>query len=71
MTPDKQCPDEIRMRVRALNHTPLGCINAARKILRIGIEAARAGSPAEFGKLLVDETKKWAKVIELAGIRPE
>ena len=29
------------------------------------------GSPAEFGKLIADETEKWAKVIKFAGIRPE
>jgi tripartite-type tricarboxylate transporter receptor subunit TctC len=29
------------------------------------------GSPAEFGKLIVDETEKWAKVIKFAGIRAE
>jgi tripartite-type tricarboxylate transporter receptor subunit TctC len=30
-----------------------------------------AGSPADFGKLLADETEKWAKVIKFAGIKPE
>ncbi|WP_407194576.1 tripartite tricarboxylate transporter substrate binding protein [Bradyrhizobium sp. STM 3566] len=29
------------------------------------------GSPADFGKLMADETEKWAKVISLAKIRPE
>jgi tripartite-type tricarboxylate transporter receptor subunit TctC len=28
-------------------------------------------SPAEFGKLLTDETEKWAKVIAAAGIKPD
>jgi len=28
-------------------------------------------SPAEFGKFIADETEKWAKVIESAGIKPE
>ena len=28
-------------------------------------------SPAEFGKLIVDETEKWAKVIKFANIKPE
>src|SRR5262245_16024183 len=32
---------------------------------------ALPGSPAEFGKLIADETEKWAKVIKLAGIKPE
>jgi tripartite-type tricarboxylate transporter receptor subunit TctC len=30
-----------------------------------------AGSPADFGKLIADETEKWAKVIRFAGIKPE
>jgi tripartite-type tricarboxylate transporter receptor subunit TctC len=29
------------------------------------------GSPADFGKLVSDETEKWAKVIKFAGIKPE
>jgi len=28
------------------------------------------GSPAEFGKLLVAETEKWAKVVKVAGLKP-
>jgi tripartite-type tricarboxylate transporter receptor subunit TctC len=32
---------------------------------------ALALTPAEFGKLLADETQKWAKVIRAAHIRPE
>jgi tripartite-type tricarboxylate transporter receptor subunit TctC len=30
-----------------------------------------AGSPADFGKLVADETGKWAKVIKVAGIKPD
>jgi len=29
------------------------------------------GSPADFGKLIADETQKWGKVIRFAGIKPE
>jgi tripartite-type tricarboxylate transporter receptor subunit TctC len=29
------------------------------------------GSPADFGKLIADETEKWGKVIRFAGIKPE
>jgi tripartite-type tricarboxylate transporter receptor subunit TctC len=29
------------------------------------------GSPADFGKLIADETEKWAKVIKFAGIKPQ
>ena len=28
------------------------------------------GSPAHFGKLIVDETEKWGKVVEFANIKP-
>jgi tripartite-type tricarboxylate transporter receptor subunit TctC len=33
--------------------------------------AVLAGSPADFGKLIAEETEKWAKVIKYAGIKPE
>jgi hypothetical protein len=29
------------------------------------------GPPADFGKLIADETEKWRKVIRLANIKPE
>jgi hypothetical protein len=29
------------------------------------------GSPADFGKLVADETEKWGKVIRFAGIEAE
>jgi tripartite-type tricarboxylate transporter receptor subunit TctC len=29
------------------------------------------GTPAEFGKLIADETEKWGKVIKFAGMKPE
>jgi len=32
---------------------------------------ALPGSPAEFGKLIADETEKWAKVVRFAGITAE
>ena len=29
-------------------------------------------SPAtDFGKLIVDETEKWSKVVKFAGLKPE
>jgi tripartite-type tricarboxylate transporter receptor subunit TctC len=34
-------------------------------------DMALPGSPADFGKLIADETEKWAKVVRFAGIKPE
>jgi tripartite-type tricarboxylate transporter receptor subunit TctC len=30
-----------------------------------------AGSPSDFGKVIADETEKWAKVVKFAGIKPK
>ena len=30
-----------------------------------------SGSPADFGKLIADETEKWGNVVKFAGITPE
>jgi tripartite-type tricarboxylate transporter receptor subunit TctC len=30
-----------------------------------------AGSPANFGKFIAEETEKWAKVVKFAGLKPE
>jgi tripartite-type tricarboxylate transporter receptor subunit TctC len=29
------------------------------------------GSPVDFGKLIADDTEKWAKVVRAANIKPE
>ena len=29
------------------------------------------GSPAEFGRLIAEETEKWGNVVRAAGIKPE
>jgi len=30
-----------------------------------------SGSPADFGKLIGEETEKWAKVVKFTGIKAE
>ena len=32
---------------------------------------ALPGSPADFGKLVADETEKWAKVVKFSGAKPD
>jgi tripartite-type tricarboxylate transporter receptor subunit TctC len=41
------------------------------KVRLADLGVALPGSPAEFGKLIADETEKWAKVIRAANIKPE
>ena len=32
---------------------------------------ALTGSPADFGKLIADETEKWGKVVKFTGAKPD
>jgi hypothetical protein len=45
--------------------------NAAREALCSVSEEREAASPADFRRLIADETEKWAKVIRAANIKPE
>jgi tripartite-type tricarboxylate transporter receptor subunit TctC len=40
------------------------------RLVELGV-AALPGSPADFGKLIADETERWGKVIRTAGIKAE
>ncbi len=66
----KKTPDEI---IDKLNKE----INAALADPKIKVRLAvlggtpLAGSPADFGKLITDDTEKWGKVIKFADIKPE
>jgi tripartite-type tricarboxylate transporter receptor subunit TctC len=66
------------------NGTPLAVIEklnqeTQRRISEPGIKdrlvdlggTILGGSPADFGKLIADETEKWGKVIRTANIKPE
>jgi hypothetical protein len=33
--------------------------------------AVLPGSPADFGKLIAEETEKWAKVVKFSGVKPD
>jgi len=64
--------------------TPIEIIGKLNKEINVGLadpktkarladmgSTALAGSPADFGNLIADETAKWAKVIKFAGIKPQ
>ena len=44
--------------------------NTKARLVSLGVQPV-AMTPVEFGKLVADETQKWAKVIKFAGVRAE
>lgn len=69
--------------VGAPKSTPVELIDKLNKEINAGLAdpkvkgriaelgaAPLTGSPADFGRLIADETDKWAKVIKFAGIKP-
>jgi tripartite-type tricarboxylate transporter receptor subunit TctC len=70
--------------VGAPSNTPAEIVHKLNKEINVGLADPKikarladlggtvlGGSPAEFGKLIADETEKWAKVIKFAGIKAE
>jgi tripartite-type tricarboxylate transporter receptor subunit TctC len=70
--------------VGAPKNTPAEIVDRLNKEINAGLADPRLkarladlggtvlpGSPADFGKLIVEETQKWAKVIQVANIKPE
>ena len=70
--------------VGAPKNTPIEIIDKLNKEINAGLADPKikarladlggtvlAGSPADFGKLIADETEKWGKVVKFAGIKPE
>ena len=41
------------------------------RLADLGGGTVLTGSPADLGKLIADETEKWAKVIRAANIKPD
>jgi tripartite-type tricarboxylate transporter receptor subunit TctC len=70
--------------VGAPRNTPVEIVEKLNKEINAGLAdpkikaqladlggTALSGSPAEFGKLIAEDTEKWAKVVKFAGIKPE
>jgi tripartite-type tricarboxylate transporter receptor subunit TctC len=70
--------------VGAPRNTPAEIVDRLNKEINAGLaepkinarlaelgSTALAGSPADFGKFIAEETEKWAKVIKFAGIKAE
>jgi len=66
----KNAPTEIIDRLNKEINVALADPNMKARLADLG-GTVLAGSPAEFGKLIVEETDKWGEVIRAANIKPE
>jgi tripartite-type tricarboxylate transporter receptor subunit TctC len=66
----KNTPVEIVDKLNKEINTAIADPGMKARLAAIGGETM-PGSPAEFGKLISDETEKWGKVVRTAGIKPE
>jgi tripartite-type tricarboxylate transporter receptor subunit TctC len=66
----KGTPAEIIGRLNAEINAGLADPKLKARLADLG-GTTLAGSPAEFGKLIADETEKWGKVVRAAHMKPE
>jgi tripartite-type tricarboxylate transporter receptor subunit TctC len=66
----KNTPNEIVDKLSREINAGLAELKTKTRLAGLG-SAPLATSPDEFGKLIVDETEKWGKVIRAANIKPE
>jgi tripartite-type tricarboxylate transporter receptor subunit TctC len=66
----KNTPVEIVDKLNSAINAALADPSVKAKFHELG-GSVIAGSPAEFGKLIADETAKWAKVVKFSGAKPE
>lgn len=66
----KNTPAEIVDKLNKEINVAMADPGMKAKLAAIGGETM-PGSPADFGKLIVEETEKWGKVVRTAGIKPE
>ena len=67
----KNTPAEIVNKLNVEINMGLADAKLRARLSEVGGGTILAGSPADFGKLIVDETEKWGKVIRAANIKPE
>lgn len=65
----RNTPPEIIEKLNGAVNGALGDSMIRKRFTELGV-APLAGSPADFAKLIADETEKWAKVVKFAGIKP-
>jgi tripartite-type tricarboxylate transporter receptor subunit TctC len=63
-------PAEVVDRLNGEINSALADTTTKMRLAEIG-GIPLTGSPAEFGRLIADETEKWAKVVKFAGVKPQ
>ena len=66
----KNTPTDIVDKLNKEINAGLADPNIRARFADLGVTAF-PGSPADFGKLIAEETKKWAKVVMFAGIKAD
>ena len=66
----KNTPAEIVDRLNREINAAIADPGMKARLAAIGGEPL-PGSPAAFGRLIAEETEKWARVVRAAGIKPE
>src|SRR5262249_41572271 len=66
----KNAPKEIIDKLNKEINAALADPNMKARLADLG-GIALTGSPRDFGKLIVEETEKWGKVVKFAGIKSE
>jgi len=66
----KGTPAEIIDKLNSETNAILADPKAKARFAELGASLL-PGTPAEFGKLMEDETEKWGKVVKFAGVKPD
>jgi tripartite-type tricarboxylate transporter receptor subunit TctC len=66
----KGTPADVIERLNGETNAVLADPKMQTRLAELGASVL-SGSPADFGKLIVDETAKWAKVVKISGAKPD
>ena len=66
----RSTPEDLVEKLNKEINAALADPKVKARLVDLGAEPVPT-TPAEFGKLIADETEKWGKVVRFAGIRPD